>query len=78
MHAREVVRARSTELERYRLQVQIYAEAIARAYRDEALWNRIAAAGLENVRRHFSPEAARHAIGETLAMRPSHADVRPR
>ena len=55
-----------------------FAEAIARAYRDEALWNRIAAAGLENVRRHFSPEAARHAIGETLAMRPSHADVRPR
>ena len=48
-----------------------FAEAIARLYRDEALWSRISAAGLENVRRHFSPEVARHAIEETLAIRAS-------
>ena len=46
-----------------------FAEAIARLYRDEALWNRISAAGLENVRRHFSPDAARLAIEETLSVR---------
>jgi glycosyltransferase involved in cell wall biosynthesis len=47
-----------------------FAEAIARLYRDEALWNRLSAAGLANVRRHFSPEAARRAIEETFAMMP--------
>ena len=47
-----------------------FAEAIARLYRDEALWNRLSAAGLANVRRHFSPEAARRALEETFAMMP--------
>ena len=47
-----------------------FAEAIARLYRDEALWNRLSAAGLANVRRHFSPEAARRALEETFAMTP--------
>lgn len=47
-----------------------FAEAIARLYRDEALWNRLSAAGLANVRLHFSPEAARRALEETFAMTP--------
>ncbi len=55
-----------------------FAEAIASVYRDEALWNRISAAGLENVRRHFSPDAARRAIEETLALRPARATLQPR
>lgn len=47
-----------------------FAEAVARLYRDEALWNRLSAAGLANVRRHFSPEAAQRALEETFAMAP--------
>jgi GT2 family glycosyltransferase/glycosyltransferase involved in cell wall biosynthesis len=35
-----------------------FADAVARVYRDEALWNRLALGGRQNVRRHFSPEAA--------------------
>jgi glycosyltransferase involved in cell wall biosynthesis len=55
-----------------------FAEAIARVYRDEALWNRVSAAGLENVRRHFSPDAARLANEETLALRAGPGALRPR
>jgi GT2 family glycosyltransferase len=47
-----------------------FAEAVARLYRDEALWNHLSKAGLENVRRHFSPEAARRALEETFAIAP--------
>jgi glycosyltransferase involved in cell wall biosynthesis len=47
-----------------------FAEAVARLYRDEALWNRLSAAGIANVRRHFSPEAAQRALEETFAMAP--------
>ena len=43
-----------------------FAATIASLYRDEALWSRLSANGLENVRRHFSPEAAARAIGEVL------------
>lgn len=39
-----------------------FAAAVVRLYRDEALWNRLSAAGLANVRRHFSFDAARAAI----------------
>lgn len=45
-----------------------FAEAMARLYGDEALWNRLSRAGIENVRRHFSPEAARRALEETFAL----------
>jgi GT2 family glycosyltransferase/glycosyltransferase involved in cell wall biosynthesis len=54
-----------------------FAEAVARLYRDEALWNRISVGGLENVRRHFSPDAARQAIGETLALRATRDTAQP-
>lgn len=39
-----------------------FAEAVARAYRDEALWNRLSAGGLANVAGHFSPEVARRGL----------------
>ena len=39
-----------------------FAEAIARAYNDEALWNTLSAAGINNVLRHFSMEAALPAV----------------
>ncbi len=35
-----------------------FADSIARVYNDEALWQQLSRAGVENVRRHFSPEAA--------------------
>lgn len=39
-----------------------FAEAIARVYGDEKLWLKLSVAGVENVRRHFSPEAALPAL----------------
>ncbi len=41
---------------------QEFAEAILRAYTDESLWNILSANGLENVRSHFSFDAARTAL----------------
>jgi GT2 family glycosyltransferase len=43
-----------------------FAEAVARLYRDEALWNRLSQGGLENVTRHFSPEVAGRALRALL------------
>jgi glycosyltransferase involved in cell wall biosynthesis len=43
-----------------------FAEAVARAYRDESLWQQLAAGGLDNISRHFSPEVATAAITELL------------
>lgn len=36
-----------------------FSEAVVRLYGDSALWQRLREAGMENTRRHFSPEAAR-------------------
>jgi glycosyltransferase involved in cell wall biosynthesis len=44
-----------------------FAEAVVRAYSDEALWRRLSDGGLANVERHFSFQAARRAISELLA-----------
>lgn len=44
-----------------------FAEAVARLYRDEALWTRLSEGGLANVREHFSPEAAARALEATFA-----------
>ncbi|GAB2501780.1 glycosyltransferase [Lysobacter humi (ex Lee et al. 2017)] len=38
---------------------EAFADAVLRLYRDEALWNRLAAAGRANIERHFSLDAAR-------------------
>ena len=45
-----------------------FAEAVIRAYRDEPLWNRLSERGLDNVRRHFSFEAAREGVTRILGL----------
>ncbi|MGY4517066.1 glycosyltransferase [Lysobacter sp. HA18] len=45
-----------------------FAEAVLRAYDDEALWQRLSINGLENVRRHFSADAARDALRRALGL----------
>jgi O-antigen biosynthesis protein len=44
-----------------------FADAIERVYRDQALWERLAAGGRENIRAHFSRDVARSAITRLLA-----------
>ena len=39
-----------------------FADAIVRLYGDQALWERLAAAGRDNVRRHFSRDVAKAAL----------------
>jgi glycosyltransferase involved in cell wall biosynthesis len=46
---------------------EAFAEAIARAYHDEVLWERLAAGGRENIRAHFSRDVARTAITRLIA-----------
>ncbi|APV52443.1 hypothetical protein BWI17_13550 [Betaproteobacteria bacterium GR16-43] len=46
---------------------EAFAEAVARAYADEALWNTLSRGGLDNVRDHFSPQAAARALEATFA-----------
>jgi GT2 family glycosyltransferase/glycosyltransferase involved in cell wall biosynthesis len=46
-----------------------FADAIVRAYTEEALWSRLSANGLANVARHFSFDAAREALGRILPPR---------
>lgn len=41
---------------------EAFAGQVLRLYRDQALWERLALHGQENVRRHFSPEAARATV----------------
>jgi len=43
-----------------------FAAEVVRLYRDEDLWNRVSAAGLENVRQYFSVETARLGLQELL------------
>ena len=45
-----------------------FADAIVRLYRDQALWERLAAGGRENIRRHFSRDVARSAITRLIAL----------
>jgi glycosyltransferase involved in cell wall biosynthesis len=45
---------------------QAFADALLRLYDDEALWNRLSANGLENVRRHFSMDAARGVVRRAI------------
>ena len=39
-----------------------FADAVVRLYADEALWTRVAAGGIDNVRTHFSLDAARATV----------------
>ena len=45
-----------------------FADAIVRLYRDQALWETLAAGGRENISRHFSREVARSAITRLIAL----------
>jgi len=45
-----------------------FAAAIERVYRDESLWQRLSAGGIENIRRHFSRAVARQALDELFAL----------
>ncbi|MEO8739689.1 MAG: glycosyltransferase [Casimicrobiaceae bacterium] len=45
-----------------------FADAVARAYGDKALWARLSAAGCDNIRDHFSSEIARASIMQILAL----------
>ncbi len=57
---------------------ETFAREVVRAYRDEALWNRLSDGGLENVRRYFSFEAAKQAIAEALEVREEPEQARAR
>jgi len=41
-----------------------FAAAIERLYRDDELWQRLSAGGIENIRRHFSRDVARRSLQE--------------
>jgi glycosyltransferase involved in cell wall biosynthesis len=45
-----------------------FAEAVARLFRDDALWHRLSEGGVANIRRHFSRSVAREALERLLAM----------
>ncbi len=45
-----------------------FAGAIVQAYNDRALWERLAAGGLDNIRNHFSRDVARSAITRLIAL----------
>ncbi len=45
---------------------QAFADAVVRLYQDAELWQRISAAGLANVARHFSLDAARESVRKLL------------
>ena len=51
-------------------QPQAFADAIVRAYTDEALWRKLAQGGRDNLRRHFSRDAARRALAPVLGLSP--------
>lgn len=46
---------------------EAFAAAIVRVYHDEALWQRLAAGGRQNIEAHFSREVARRAISRLIA-----------
>jgi glycosyltransferase involved in cell wall biosynthesis len=48
-------------------EAEAFAGAVVAAYTDEALWLRLSEAGLDNVRRHFSFEAAQAVLEPVLA-----------
>jgi glycosyltransferase involved in cell wall biosynthesis len=47
---------------------QAFADAVVLAYRDQSLWEKLAACGRDNVSRHFSAEVATAAITELLTL----------
>jgi len=51
---------------------EAFADAVVRAYSDEALWRQLAEGGRENIRKHFSRDVARAALTEMLALAGRH------
>ncbi len=47
---------------------QAFADAIVRAYTDEATWKRLSEGGVDNIRRHFSRDAAKRALAGALGL----------
>ena len=45
---------------------QEFADQVVRLYRNKDLWQRLSENGVENVRKHFSLDAARHSIESLL------------
>jgi glycosyltransferase involved in cell wall biosynthesis len=45
---------------------EAFADAIIRVHNDEALWNRLAKGGLDNIETHFSRQRARQALADVL------------
>ncbi|MDX1380478.1 MAG: glycosyltransferase family 4 protein, partial [Xanthomonadales bacterium] len=58
--------------------VEAFADEVVRLYRDEALWQQISEGGIDNVRRHFSYDAARDALRGVLAALGVQASMRDR
>ena len=50
---------------------EAFADAVARVYGNEPLWNALAEGGRENIRAHFSQEVALSAITRLLALQAS-------
>jgi hypothetical protein len=53
-----------------------FADAIVRLHVDEPLWNRLVSGGLENVRRHFSADAARPVLEALIEAASAHRSGR--
>ena len=47
---------------------QAFADEVVRAYSDEATWNRLSRAGVDNIRRHFSRDTAKRALAAVLGL----------
>jgi glycosyltransferase involved in cell wall biosynthesis len=50
---------------------EAFAAEVVRLYRDQALWERLSANGLANVRQHFSRDAAREVLADLLGITPA-------
>ena len=48
--------------------IRAFADALVRAYSDEATWEKLSRAGVDNVRRHVSRETAKRALASVLRL----------
>ncbi len=55
---------------------EAFADAVVVLHKDQSLWRGLAAAGKENVRRHFSFESARAPVNDTFGPAPGHRQAR--
>ena len=60
--------ATTPSIEGMHLSPAAFAAAIVRVYQDEALWQKLAAGGRDNIRKHFSREVARTTITRLIAL----------